>query len=192
MREPLKVGLIYGSARAERRCDAVAGWIKRRLSAWHGAEIDVFDPRQPEVAEAIYETSPLAVKTLLQRIEKCDAFIVVTPEYNHSYPAPLKALIDTARFEWAAKAVAFVSYGGSSGGARAVEHLRNVFAELHATSIRNGVLFTNIFEALDEQGEPHEAIKADRALELMRKQLEWWALALKQARVSSDYREVAG
>lgn len=192
MQETLKVGLIYGSARAERKCDTVAEWVKRRLTTWNGVEIEIFDPLHPEVADAIYGTSPDTVKTFRQRIDQCDAFIVVTPEYNHSYPAPLKALIDAARFEWAAKPVAFVSYGGISGGLRAVEHLRNVFAELHATSIRNGVIFSNIFRAFDDQGEPLDAVNSERTLEFMRKQLEWWATALKQARKVRDYREVAG
>jgi len=59
------------------------------------------------------------------------AFVVVTPEYNHGYPAPLKSLIDSVGREWQAKPVAFVSYGGVSGGLRAVEQLRQVFAKLH-------------------------------------------------------------
>ena len=61
-------------------------------------------------------------------IDRADAFVVVTPEYNHSYPASLKQAIDVLNAPWRRKPVAFVSYGGLSGGLRAVEHLRQVFA----------------------------------------------------------------
>lgn len=57
-------------------------------------------------------------------LDAADAFVVVTPEYNHSFPAPLKAMIDGHVVQWRAKPVAFVSYGGISGGLRAVEHTR--------------------------------------------------------------------
>ncbi len=70
---------------------------------------------------------------------EADAFLVVTPEYNHGYPAALKELIDSVYEPWHAKPVAFVSYGGASGGIRAVEQLRQVFAELHAVTLRDGV-----------------------------------------------------
>ncbi len=68
-------------------------------------------------------------------------FVVVTPEYNHSFPGPLKAAIDRHVTPWQAKPVGFVSYGGISGGLRAVEHLRQVFAELHAVTVRETVSF---------------------------------------------------
>jgi NAD(P)H-dependent FMN reductase len=70
-------------------------------------------------------TDDEAVSALCRRIDAADAFVVVTPEYNHSYPASLKHAIDMAYGEWNAKPVAFVSYGGISGGLRAVEALRH-------------------------------------------------------------------
>ncbi len=78
------------------------------------------------------------VAAFRERIDRADAFVVVTPEYNHAYPAVLKFMIDCAYAEWQAKPVAFVSYGGISGGLRAVEQLRLVFAELHADAARHG------------------------------------------------------
>ncbi len=67
--------------------------------------------------------------------------VVVTPEYNHGYPASLKQAIDIPHAEWQRKAVGFVSYGGLAGGMRAVEQLRQVFAELHCTTVRETVSF---------------------------------------------------
>ena len=64
---------------------------------------------------------------------------MVTPEYNHSYPASLKAAIDWHFTQWTAKPVAFVSYGGAAGGRHAVLHLENVLTELHAVTIRDGL-----------------------------------------------------
>jgi NAD(P)H-dependent FMN reductase len=80
--------------------------------------------------------------------------VVVTPEYNHGYTAALKQLIDAVKAEWVAKPVGFVSYGGVSGGLRAVEQLRLVFAELHAVTIRDGVSFAMAWNRFDEAGEP--------------------------------------
>ncbi len=61
---------------------------------------------------------------------------MITPEYNHGYPASLKQAIDVPRDEWREKAVGFVSYDGVSGGLRVVEQLRQVFAELHTVTMR--------------------------------------------------------
>ena len=61
---------------------------------------------------------------------RADGFIVITPEYNHGYPAVLKSALDALYAEWVRKPIAFVSYGGWSGGVRAVEQLRLVAIEL--------------------------------------------------------------
>ncbi len=76
-------------------------------------------------------------------LSEADAFIVVTPEYNHSFTASLKFVLDLVYEPWQGKPVAFVSYGGISGGLRAVEQLRLVFAELHAVTVRDTVSFAN-------------------------------------------------
>jgi NAD(P)H-dependent FMN reductase len=117
---------------------------------------------------------------VLDRLDRADGFIVVTPEYNHSFPAALKQAIDLANEEWRAKPVAFVSYGGLSGGLRAVEQLRLVFAELHAVGIRDTVSFHNYWELLDEHGRLGDG--SDAAATVMLDQLVWWATALRAAR----------
>jgi hypothetical protein len=70
------------------------------------------------------------------RLTSAEAFVIITPEYNHSFPASLKNLIDWHYTQWQAKPIGFVSYGGLGGGLRAVEQLRQVFAELHAMTER--------------------------------------------------------
>ena len=113
--------------------------------------------------EIIDPAAAATTASLNERVASCDAFIVVTPEYNHGYPAPLKALIDSFGPEWHAKPVAFVSYGGISGGLRAVEQLRLVFAELHAVTIRESVSFAGAWEQFDPEGRTAQS-RARRAL----------------------------
>ncbi len=133
MTRKIELALIYGSTREGRFCDTVGPWVRSQIEALAGLVPDLIDPARVGLASTEERLD------LKRRIDRAEAFVVVTPEYNHSYPAPLKALIDSVHAEWRAKPVAFVSYGGVSGGLRAVEHLRLVFAELHAVGIRDGV-----------------------------------------------------
>ncbi len=116
-----------------------------------------------------------------------DAFVVVTPEYNPGYPAPLKQAIDLAYTEWQAKPVAFVSYGGLAGGLRAVEQLRQVFAELHAATVRDVVSLHNPWTLFDDDARTHEPTGAEAAAKTMLDRLTWWAGALRTAGDSAPY-----
>jgi NAD(P)H-dependent FMN reductase len=113
--------------------------------------------------------------------------VVVTPEYNHSFPASLKNLIDWHYTQWRAKPVGFVSYGGVAGGLRAVEHLRTVFAELHAVTTRDVVSFHTAWEQFDDSGKPVDPVGPATAAKTMLDQLAWWGLALRQARAERPY-----
>jgi len=171
----IKIGLIYGSTRAGRFCDRVAQWAGQ-MAIRAGFEVDAIDPADQG-----------RDRDLERRIGACDAFVVVTPEYNHGYPAPLKALIDSVGPEWRAKPVAFVSYGGVSGGLRAVEQLRLVFAELHAVTMRDSVSFAGAWEQFDSDGVLLEPARAERSINRMLAHLKWWATALNVARATSPY-----
>lgn len=171
----IKIGLIYGSTRAGRFCDRVAQWAGQ-MAAREGFEVDAIDPVEEGRGHE-----------LQRRIGACDGFVVVTPEYNHGYPAPLKALIDSVGAEWQAKPVGFVSYGGVSGGLRAVEQLRLVFAELHAVTIRDSVSFAGAWEQFDDNGALIEPARAERSITRMLSRLRWWAMALSVARSASPY-----
>jgi NAD(P)H-dependent FMN reductase len=117
---------------------------------------------------------------------------VVTAEYNHGYTAVLKQLIDSVKAEWVAKPVGFVSYGGVSGGLRAVEQLRLVFAELHAVTMRDGVSFAMAWSRFDEAGAPVDPQGVNGAMTVMVDQLLWWALALEEARAKRPYGKPHG
>jgi NAD(P)H-dependent FMN reductase len=116
-----------------------------------------------------------------------DAFVVVTPEYNHGYPASLKQAIDLPREQWQAKPVAFVSYGGIGGGLRAVEQLRQVFAELHAYTIRDTVSFHNYGELFDRSGQLIDPSGPNAGAKVLLDRLTWWASALRSARNARPY-----
>lgn len=189
MSQTIDIAVIYGSAREGRLCDTVAGWAVARIEQAGGFAVDVIDPADPAVARGVEGKDQAARAALRERIGRADGFVVVTPEYNHSFPAPLKALIDSAKQEWEAKPVAFVSYGGASGGLRSVEHLRHVFAELHAVGTRDGVAFANAWSQFDEAGALRNPDGAEKAAALMLARLGWWARSLRVARDASPYAE---
>jgi NAD(P)H-dependent FMN reductase len=198
MKQPLKVGLIYGSARHGRFCDTVARWTEKELGASGKFSVEVIDPMAHSRAARNEATAHDATthpasnhRSLRTQLGEADAFVVVTPEYNHGYPAALKELIDSAGEEWYAKPVAFVSYGGVSGGLRAVEQLRQVFAELHVVSIRDSISFQNAWQLFDATGCPADPDRCSSQMSQMLAKLHWWALALRTARETSPYSTAA-
>jgi NAD(P)H-dependent FMN reductase len=88
------------------------------------------DLAEVELPARLTESPPREVRALQPRLASADAFVLVTPEYNHGYPASLKAAIDWFSAEWLAKPVGFVSYGGRSVLNRAGVELREHLAEL--------------------------------------------------------------
>jgi NAD(P)H-dependent FMN reductase len=180
MEDKVRVGLIYGSTRAGRFCDTVARWAASQIVTSEKFSVEVIDPLSADPQ-----------RSLRQQVGEADAFVVVTPEYNHGYPAPLKALIDSVGVEWHAKPVGFVSYGGVSGGLRAVEQLRQVFAELHTVTIRDGVSFSSAWEQFDSTGLIASPERALKSMAVLLARLRWWAVALRDARRSSPYTQAA-
>lgn len=189
MKPPIPLGVIYASTRGGRFCDTVGRWAVGQIEASGRFAIDLIDPAAMATGRGNGGLSARSVAALGPRLHQADAFIVVTPEYNRSYPAPLKALIDSFKDEWHAKPVGFVSYGGMSGGLRAVEHLRQVFTELHAVGIRDGVSFANAWSQFDADGELREPERAAKAMATMLARLSWWSQALRNARHERAYLE---
>jgi NAD(P)H-dependent FMN reductase len=183
----LTVALIYGSTRVGRFCDKVAAWAAKQLSERDEFVVEVIDPASAPARAAREGTDAYDLAWLRQHMSKADAFVVVTPEYNHGYPGALKNLIDAVGAEWHAKPVAFVSYGGISGGLRAVEQLRQVFAELHAVTIRDSVSFASAWEQFDADGTLKNPERARRQMETVLKRLTWWANTLRNGRNAFPY-----
>jgi|SRR5699024_3526972 len=186
MTTPIDIALIYGSTRPGRLCGKVADWIGTHLDSHADFQPQRIDPYVPSTAAG---TTANTDRPFQQHMAAADAFIIVTPEYNNGYPAPLKALIDDHTSEWQAKPVAFVSYGGISGGIRAVEQLRTVLAALDAAPIRDSVILQNAWHQLDDAGRLRPPEPAEQAADLMLARLHWWAAALRDARQARPYAE---
>ncbi|WP_433211592.1 NADPH-dependent FMN reductase [Microtetraspora malaysiensis] len=192
----LRVAVIIGSARGGRAGPSVAEWFIRHVSHRTDVELDVIDVADldlpvampgwdglpapaPETQAALADVSP--------RLAAGEAFVVITPEYNHSFPASLKNLIDWHYTQWQAKPIGFVSYGGLGGGLRAVEQLRQVFAELHAMTVRDAVSLHGPWSGLGEDGRPRDTAVCESAAKNMVDQLLWWGRALRTARAAHPY-----
>lgn len=182
---PLRLVVIIASTRPERFGPVVADWFVEQARAHDGFDVDVVD-----LAGVGFETAEprlAGADALAPRLADAAAFVIVTPEYNHSFPGPLKIAIDQYKHEWRTKPVAFVSYGGVSGGLRAVEQLRLVFAELHAMTVRNVISFAMARRHFDQNGRPADEPDANAAAKDMLDQLDWWARALHAARAVGPY-----
>ena len=108
---PLRVMVIIGSNRDGRLGPTVARWFVAELAGRADADVDVLDVAEaalPDRLTAFGAEPPPEVAAVSARLAAADAFVVVTPEYNHSYPAPLKTLIDWHGRQWWAKPVGFV------------------------------------------------------------------------------------
>ncbi|OQQ20129.1 NADPH-dependent FMN reductase [Streptomyces sp. M41(2017)] len=183
--------MVIGSNREGRFGPVVAGWLLDRIAERDDFLPEVLDVASVDLPTALSSSPSPAVAAELAKVTPAladaDAFVVLTPEYNHSFPAGLKNLVDWHYGEWRAKPVALVSYGGVSGGLRAVEHLRQVFAELHAVTVRDTVSFHGAGAAFDEAGHPRDPAGPAAAANTMLDQLAWWARALRDARKRRPY-----
>lgn len=188
---PLKLAVIMASNREGRFGPVVSDWFVSRATGRTDFTVDLIDLADTDLPTALSFSPPVSVRGQLgkvtHRLADADAFVIVTPEYNHSYPASLKALIDWHFDEWRAKPIGFVSYGGISGGLRAVEHLRQVFAELHAVAVRDTVSFHNAGALFDDQGRHRDPSGAATAATAMLDQIAWWGLALREAKSARAY-----
>ncbi|MFK0151709.1 NADPH-dependent FMN reductase [Streptomyces sp. NPDC090499] len=185
---PVRVVLLVGSARDGRLAPDVAGWFARVAARRDDLVLDVVDVAGHLLPASLDEADPRAA-ALRPRLAGAEAYVVVVPEYNRSVPGPLKTLIDSFQTEWEAKPVGFVGYGlGMAGGVRAIEHLRQIFAEFHCVGMKDVVTFPRVLEHYDTDGTfPAEPEGAEAAAKLMLDQLRWWADALREAKAARPY-----
>ncbi|MFE7547302.1 NADPH-dependent FMN reductase [Streptomyces gardneri] len=188
---PLSLALIVASDREGRFAPVITDWLRSRLAEREDFAVTVVDLAEIDLPTSLSRKPSPAVRAELAKVSPvlaaADAFVVLTPEYNHSFPASLKNLMDWHFTEWQAKPVGFVSYGGISGGLRAVEQLRQVFAELHAVTVRDTVSFHSAWGLFDDEGRHKDPAGAEGAVKVLLDQLAWWALALKEAKSTRPY-----
>ena len=183
----LRITVILGANRRGRTGTAVARWFAEHAVKYPDPTVEFAFLDVEDMGASDGHGGPMAPASA-RTLADSDGYVVVTPEYNHGYPGELKTTIDAARKEWFGKAVGFVSYGGISGGLRAVEQLRSVFSELHTATIRDTVSLHNAHAMFDGDGEPVVDMSAsEAAVERMLRLLTWWALALREARERRPY-----
>lgn len=166
----LKVGIIVGSTRPGRKGEAVARWVLEHASKRNDAVyqlVDIADFNLPLLDEPVPPSmrQPFAndhSKKWAAKIAPFDAYVFVTPEYNHSTSGALKNAIDYLFYEWHDKAAGFVGYG-AAGGFRAIEHLRGIMGEIRIADVRTSVglsLFDDFenFTTLKPRGNQADAL----------------------------------
>lgn len=154
----MKIGIILGSIRDGRIGAGVAEWVKTRADGRGDADYELLDLKKFNIPLLESGTHPMQanktydsreVTAWSQAIDACDAYIFVTPEYNHGVPGALKNAVDVLGPEWVGKAIGFVGYG-SAGGVRAVEQWRQIAGNLSMVDVRQQLdlsLFTEFNEA---------------------------------------------
>ncbi|MFZ2177088.1 MAG: NAD(P)H-dependent oxidoreductase [Rhodococcus sp. (in: high G+C Gram-positive bacteria)] len=182
--EPVRLEIIVGSTRAGRIAPVVADWFATYARPFAGLDIGTIDLAEMSLPHD-FAASPVTDE-FRRRVGRSDAFVAVTSEYNHGYPASLKTAFDSVKHEWRTKPIGFVSYGGLSGGLRATEQLRQVVAELHMVSVRQSVSFHQVRKRFDEHGRTTDAAAIDSAGRMLA-QLVWWARAVRTQEATDPY-----
>ena len=191
----IRIAIIVGSTRPGRKAEAVANWVYDIASKRTDAEfevVDILDFNLPLLDEPMSpargEYTQPHTKAWSAKIDSFDAFVFVTPEYNHGPSGALKNAIDFLYREWNNKAAAFVSYGGA-GGTRAVEQLRMVMGELQVADVRAHVALS-LATDFQNYAAFKPAARHHALVGTMLDQLISWAVALQTVRSGAGARPV--
>ncbi|GAB2940293.1 NADPH-dependent FMN reductase [Nonomuraea fastidiosa] len=149
--------IIVGSTRPGRAGRPVAEWFRDKAAASGLFDVELIDlaevalplldePNHPKLRQYVNAHT----KEWSATVERADAYVFVTPEYNHSFPATIKNALDYLCIEWQHKPVGFVSYGGVSGGTRAVTGLRHVVSSMKMVPVLEGVIIPFVAQRLTE------------------------------------------
>lgn len=183
----LKVAVIIGSTRPGRNGEAVAHWVHDLAAKRTDAEFELVDlkdfnlPHLDEAAPAVTgQYGRPHTRKWAAKVASFDAYVFVTPEYNHSTSGALKNAIDFLYTEWNNKAAGFVSYG-VAGGSRAVEHLRLIMSELQVADVRAQVALSLVTD-FENFSVLKPAAQHEDALTTMLDQVIAWGEALRPLR----------
>lgn len=187
----IKIAIIIGSTRPGRVGEAVAHWVYEIANKRSDAEIELVDIKDfnlPLLDEPIPPSqgqySQQHTKIWAAKINSFDAYVFITPEYNHGLSGALKNAIDYLYQEWNNKVAGFVGYGSASG-VRAVEQLRLVMAEVQIATVRAQVmlsLFTDFENLSVFKPHPRNESSVNRMLD----QVIAWGGALKSLRTAQS------
>ena len=183
----IKIGIIIGSTRPGRNGEAVARWVHGIAEKRSDAQFELVDLKDfnlPLLDEAVPASmgqySQPHTKAWAAKVDSFDAFVFVTPEYNHAPSGALKNAIDYVYREWNNKAAGFVGYG-SAGGARAVEQLRLIMGELQVADVRAQVMLS-LFTDFENFSVFKPAPSHEKSVNNMLDQVIAWGGALKALR----------
>jgi NAD(P)H-dependent FMN reductase len=189
----IDIAVIQGSTRPGCNGAAVARWVHTLASQRTDAHFDLVDLRDFElplldeyVPPSLGQYAHEHTRAWAGTIDRYDGFVFVTPEYNHSTSAALKNAIDFLYAEWTNKAAGFVGYG-LQGGLRAVEHLRQVMAELQIADVQAQValhIHSDFENYTQFSPQPHH----EEILHTMLGQLVPWSTAMHSARATGADR----
>jgi NAD(P)H-dependent FMN reductase len=191
----MKLGIIVGTTRQSRQTIKQAKWVAKTAGEMEGADVEVIDLADypmPFFDEAISprynpDRKPAPeVQKFLDVMNQQDAFVFVTPEYNHSIPAVLKNAFDYLTWEMNRKPAAIVSHG-TVGGARAAMHLKEILSEGKAVPIPNFVAFAHMSDGIDDDGNLSEELAKSpygpqATLQALLDELTWYGQVLKAGR----------
>ena len=185
----MKIGIIIGSTRPGRVGESVAKWVHEIAEKRSDARFELVDIKDfnlplldEPVPAAMNQYKNTHTKVWAEKINSLDAFIFVTPEYNHAPGAALKNAIDYLSAEWSNKAAGFVSYG-SAGGVRAVEQMRLIMGELQVADVRAQVILS-LFTDFENFSVFKPARNHEKSVNAMIDQVVAWGNALKSYRIS--------
>jgi NAD(P)H-dependent FMN reductase len=189
MNSKIKLVLIHSGKDEEGLQPALTKWVTDVL-----AQRAEFEPWLVEPANLIVRPDNAAVtqrQESLRHLAEADAFLIITSQQSNVYHSTLKAFIDQFSVRWHARPVAFIGYGGASGGLCAMSELRQILAGQHAVPICNFVSFPNPWALIDGAVVTRQPDQARLPMARMLVQLNWWARALKAARQQMPYEWVS-
>lgn len=193
MASPTRLAVILGSTRDNRAGERVGQWFCDQVTSSGLFELDYIDLADQQLDRVQSQHHPRSgnyspgVQAFADRVGAADAFALLTPEYNHGYPASLKHALDACYREWNGKPATIVAYGGMSGGARAAEQLRPVLASLAVASIRDAIAIAMVAQKFPTDGPPTDLAGVEQAVTTMLIELDWWSQALRAHRQEQPF-----
>lgn len=186
--------IISSSVRPGRKGPLVTKWIAGLASETNKFDIEVLDLGEINLPMMNEPNHPILKKYQHEhtlrwsaKIEEADAFIFVTAEYDHNYPAPLRNALEYLVHEWAFKAAGIVSYGGVSGGTRAMKSLQSDLSSLKVVPILEAVNFPFFMQNIDESNTFKANDVSVKAAHNMLSQLARWTKGLKAIKEDDNY-----
>lgn len=183
----LFIPIILGTVRQGRMSEAISHFIHQQIIEQAAVETELIDIRKLPIPTD--DAGPNAkIPELSETMQRADGYIIVTPEYNHTYPGLLKHVLDLNYKEYLHKAVGVCAVSaGSFGGVRAVEALLPTFKAFGLSPIVADLNISNVHTVVNEAGQLNDLETYQRRLGRFMKELIWLTTTLKYGRENFDW-----